>query len=341
MGENRPSRGERPRSRGRESGASGPTLPIAGKVTVKDIARAAGVSVATVSRVLNNPQVVAADKREAVLRALHSHDYIPNQQARSLISRRSRAIGLIVPTIANPVFAPTIDAIEREVDQAGYALLIHCCERDPERELNQVRGLIERGVDGLIITGSVHMPQLGDLLARNRMPFVSQDVTLDLALGPSIALDNVGAMEAAIDYLYDQGHRTIAVFSGPIHNTPPVRDRLYGAMTRIRHHGLDLAELLVRRHRRLRQPNAARGVAALVGTAGSADGHRPDRRHIGAGAGRRVSCSRPRRACGYIDHWLRQHQHGPVCRSAAHHHSHAFRRDGQDRRTESDGADLR
>jgi LacI family transcriptional regulator len=242
MGENRPSRGERARRRDQEAGAPGPALPIAGKVTVKDIARAAGVSVATVSRVLNHPRLVTADKRGAVLRALRSHDYIPNQHARSLISRRSRAIGLIVPTIANPVFAPTIDAIEREVDQAGYALLIHCCERDPERELNQVRGLIERGVDGLIITGSVHVPQLGDLLARNRMPFVSQDVTLDLALGPSIALDNVGAMEAAIDYLYDQGHRTIAVFSGPIHNTPPVRDRLCGAMTRIRHHGLDLPD---------------------------------------------------------------------------------------------------
>jgi LacI family transcriptional regulator len=217
-------------------------LPIAGKVTVKDIARAAGVSVATVSRVLNNPTLVAADKRGAVLRALRNHDYIPNQHARSLISRRSRAIGLIVPTIANPVFAPTIDAIERELDQAGYALLIHCCERDPERELNQVRGLIERGADGLIITGSVHVPQLSDILARNRMPFVSQDVTLDLALGPSIALDNVGAMEAAIDHLYDQGHRSIAVLSGPIHNTPPVRDRLHGAMTRIRHHGLDTPE---------------------------------------------------------------------------------------------------
>src|ERR1700752_4328244 len=97
MEENRPSRGERTRRRDRESGAPGPALPIAGKVTVKDIAHAAGVSVAALSRVLNNPQLVAADKRAAVLRALHSHDYIPNQHARSLISRRSRALGLIVP----------------------------------------------------------------------------------------------------------------------------------------------------------------------------------------------------------------------------------------------------
>src|SRR5581483_2799767 len=130
------------------TGEAPPTAPraraeaAAGKATVKDIARIAGVSVATVSRVLNNPDLVAQDKRAAVLGALARHDYIPNQHARSLISRRSRAIGLIVPTISNPVFAPTMAAIERELTAAGYALLISCCERDPEREFAQVRTLI-------------------------------------------------------------------------------------------------------------------------------------------------------------------------------------------------------
>jgi LacI family transcriptional regulator len=212
------------------------------KVTVKDIARAAGVSVATVSRVLNNPGLVAAGKQEAVQLALHSHDYIPNQHARSLISRRSKAIGLIVPTISNPVFAPTIGAIERELDSAGYALLIHCCERDPQREFAQVRGLIERGVDGLVITGSEHLPELSALLSRCRVPYVSQDISLERPMGPSIALDNAGALETAIYHLLATGHRRIAVFSGPVHNTPPVFDRLRGATARIRHYGLDFPD---------------------------------------------------------------------------------------------------
>src|ERR1700730_6815134 len=151
----------------------------AGEGTEKDMARGEGVSVATVSRVLNNPDLVTVNRREAVLGALRRHDYIPNQFARSLISRRSRAIGLIVPTISNPVFAPAIAAIERELDAAGYALLINCCERDPERELAQARTLIERGVDGLLITGSEHVPELPALLARYRMPYVSQDISLD------------------------------------------------------------------------------------------------------------------------------------------------------------------
>jgi LacI family transcriptional regulator len=192
--------------------------------------------------VLNQPDLVTADRREAVLSALRSHDYIPNQFARSLISRRSRAIGLIVPTISNPVFAPTIAAIERELGGAGYALLISCCERDPARELAQARTLIERGVDGLLITGSEHVPELPALLARYKMPYVSQDVSLDRPMGPSIALDNAGALETAIDHLYAQGHRRIAVFSGPIHNTPPIRDRMRGAVGRIRHHGLELPD---------------------------------------------------------------------------------------------------
>jgi LacI family transcriptional regulator len=237
-------RDHRSARRGRHAGAARkPAAPksmpaIKGKVTIKDLARASGVSVATVSRVLNNPSLVTADKQKAVQRVLRRYDYIPNQHARSLISRRSRAIGLIVPTITNPVFAPTIDAIERECDKAGYALLIHCCDRDPQKELEQARTLVERGVDGLIVTGSLHLPAFSQLLKRVNVPFVSQDIAIGMPLGPSIALDNAGAMAAAIDHLHAQGHRAIAVFSGPVENTPPVRDRMQGALDRIRHHRL-------------------------------------------------------------------------------------------------------
>jgi LacI family transcriptional regulator len=214
----------------------------AGKATVRDVARAAGVSVATVSRVINNPALVVAAKRDAVYRALEMLDYMPNRLARALISRRSKAIGLVVPTIGNPIFAPNMAAIERVADAAGYALLIHCCERDPARELKQIRALIERGIDGLIVTGSEHLPELGELLARNKLPFVSQDVSRQLPLGPSLALDNVGAMELAIDHLVEQGHREIAVLTGPIHNTPPIAERFAAAAARVRWHGLALPD---------------------------------------------------------------------------------------------------
>lgn len=237
MGEHRPVKGAR-----RKPVRAPAPIPASTKVTVRHIARAAGVSVATVSRVLNTPNLVTADKREAVLGALRSHDYIPNQSARSLISRRSRAIGLIVPTLSNPVFASTMAAIEREVGRMGYALLISCCERDPQREFAQARTLIERGVDGLLITGSEHLAELPELLARYKVPYVSQDISLARPMGPSVALDNAGALGTAVDYLYALGHRGIAVFSGPTHNTPPIRDRFDSAVARIRHHGLAIPE---------------------------------------------------------------------------------------------------
>jgi LacI family transcriptional regulator len=215
---------------------------LRGKATVKDVARAAGVSVTTVSRVLNNPDLVVSEKQELVQRALQTLDYIPNQLARSLISRRSKAVGLVVPTISNPVFAPTIEAIERALDRAGYAVLIHCCERDPEREFKQVRALIERGVDGVILTGSVHVPELATLLARNKLPYISQDVAVDLPLGPSVALDNAGALKIAVDHLYGMGHRAIAVLTGPVHNTPPINDRFLSAVSSIKSYGLALPD---------------------------------------------------------------------------------------------------
>jgi DNA-binding LacI/PurR family transcriptional regulator len=225
-----------------ERPASLPASIGRGKATVKDVARAAGVSVTTVSRVLNNPDLVGSEKQELVQRALETLDYIPNQLARSLISRRSKAVGLVVPTISNPVFAPTIEAIERALDRAGYAVLIHCCERDPDREFKQVRALIERGVDGLILTGSVHVPELADLLARKKLPFISQDVSVDLPLGPSLALDNAGALQIAIDHLHAMGHRAIAVLTGPVHNTPPINDRFRSAVERIKAHHLPLPD---------------------------------------------------------------------------------------------------
>ncbi|MCR0984435.1 LacI family DNA-binding transcriptional regulator [Roseomonas populi] len=220
---------------------SAPPGPL-GKVTVREVASAAGVSIATVSRVLNQPALVQPGKREAVERAMAALDYIPNRQARSLISQRSGSIGLLVPTIANPLFAPVIGAIERVLDAAGYALLIHCTHRDPERQHRQVRHLVERGVDGLIITGAPIGPELAALLRRTGTPVIVQDALLEPAGAPAVAFDNAGAMAAAVRHLHGRGHRAIALLSGPVHNTAAVAERFGGAEREIRALGLELPE---------------------------------------------------------------------------------------------------
>ncbi|MFC0407142.1 LacI family DNA-binding transcriptional regulator [Roseomonas elaeocarpi] len=209
---------------------------------MREVASAAGVSIATVSRVLNQPELVQPNKRDAVQRAVAALDYIPNRQARSLISQRSATIGLLVPTIANPLFAPVIAAIERVLDAAGYALLIHCTQRDPARQIKQVRHLLGRGVDGLILTGHGVDPDLAALLARTGTPVVVQDALLQPGDAPAVAFDNAGAMALAVQHLHDQGHRAIALLSGPLHNTPSVAERFRGAERRIHALGLAMPE---------------------------------------------------------------------------------------------------
>lgn len=219
-----------------------PRVPFLAKVTVREVASAAGVSIATVSRVLNRPALVQPVKREAVERAMAALDYIPNRQARSLISHRSGSIGLLVPTIANPLFAPVIGAIERVLDASGYALLIHCTQREPDRQHRQVRHLVERGVDGLILTGTVVGPELAALLRRTRTPAMVQDALLSPAGAPAVAFDNAGAMALAVRHLHGLGHRAIALLSGPLHNTPAVAERFAGAERQIRALGLELPD---------------------------------------------------------------------------------------------------
>jgi DNA-binding LacI/PurR family transcriptional regulator len=87
----------------------------------------------------------------------------------------------------------------------------------------------------------VHRPELADFLTRNQVPYLNQDVARRRPMGPSIALDNAGAMTQAVDHLVELGHRDIAIVTGPTHNTPPIDDRFKGAVARLRHHRLPVA----------------------------------------------------------------------------------------------------
>lgn len=220
--------------------AQGPAAPV----TLGDVARLAGVSVATVSRTINQPAMVATDKRVAVQGALSALGYIPNHAARALLSRRSMTIGLIVPTIENPLFAPVIERIEARLEQAGYAILLACSRRRPERELKQVLVMIERGVDGLILTGGPPGPELLSLLQPRGLATVLQDAT-EAAPGMSaVGMPNEAALALAIDELVRHGHRRIAILTGPMADTPPVARRTAGAVARLADHGLQPAAII-------------------------------------------------------------------------------------------------
>jgi LacI family transcriptional regulator len=219
----------------------GADIPPGSDVNLKDIARLAGVSVSTVSRVINQPGLVTPSKLKAVEEILSRFSYIPNNAARALIKRRSLTIGLIVPTMANPLFVPAIEGIEEILHASGYGLLIACSNRDPDRELDQARTMLERGVDGIILTGPSHRQELLTLVRSKGVAAAFQDCASAYPESTSVAMQDAAAMALAIDTLVQRGHRRIAVLTGPTGNTPPVAERVRGASDQLAKHGIAIS----------------------------------------------------------------------------------------------------
>ncbi|MEU9399662.1 LacI family DNA-binding transcriptional regulator [Streptomyces sp. NPDC048242] len=185
--------------------------------TMADVARRAGVSVATVSHVLNATRPVRPATRDAVLRAIEELGYIHNSLARSLVTSRTRSVGLAVSAISNPYFTEILQGVEAEALATGYGLLIADPHDDPAHELSVVRMLHERRVDGVIIAPSAEPSALLDYLGRAAVPAVFLDRLVDESDQP--AYDQVCAEGAApvrelVEHLASLGHRRIAMVAG-------------------------------------------------------------------------------------------------------------------------------
>ncbi|MFI0514170.1 LacI family DNA-binding transcriptional regulator [Streptomyces sp. WSLK1-5] len=151
--------------------------------TMADVARSAGVSVATVSHVLNGTRPVLPHTRQAVLDAVDELGYTPNTLARSLVTSRTRSIGLAVSAISNPYFTEILQGVEAGALAHGYSLLIADPHDDPAHERKVVQLLHERRVDGLIIAPSADPHELLAYLARHRVPTVFLDRMVDGGIG--------------------------------------------------------------------------------------------------------------------------------------------------------------
>lgn len=182
-----------------------------GRATRADVARRAGVSVATVSYVVNSgPRPVAPHTREGVLRAIRALDYRPSEIARSLRLQRTRMIGLIVPDTANPFFASLARGVDETASTHGYSLLLCHSEYLAERERAYVEALLSKGVEGVIyIQGTPDPTPLRQLLqAHTEVVTVDREVP-DVRVDRVIA-DNFGGSAAATRHLIGLGHRRIA-----------------------------------------------------------------------------------------------------------------------------------
>jgi len=185
--------------------------------TIQDVANLAGVHPATVSRALD-PRLegrIAAPTAERVRSAARRLGYVPDAAARTLRSRRSAAIGVIVPDLANPVFPPIVSGIEDALAEAGYVTLIANTGNDPGRERDRVAALQARRCDGYILASATLDGTATAPLTSAAAPVVLVNRETDGASLPSVSSDDRAGVQAAMDHLAGLGHRAIAHLTGP------------------------------------------------------------------------------------------------------------------------------
>lgn len=180
-------------------------------VGLRDVARMAGVSTATVSRAMNNPETVSQDLRTRIASVVRHLGWVPHGAARALATRRTGAIGAIFPTLTHGDFARAIQGLQNELSQNGYTLLLACSEYNPDQEFQQARKLIERGVDALILVGEAHHEDLSDFLDKQKVLYVNTFVYNPDTHGTCVGPDNRKALYRLTQYLIDLGHKRFGV----------------------------------------------------------------------------------------------------------------------------------
>jgi LacI family transcriptional regulator len=188
--------------------------------TMADVARSAGVSVATVSHVLNDTRPVLPHTRQAVLDAIEELGYTPNTLARSLVTSRTRSIGLAVSAISNPYFTEILQGVEAAALDHGYSLLITDPHDDPVHERKVVQLLHERRVEGVIVAPSAQPREMLAYLGRHRVPAVLLDRLVHTPGGgedppfDQICAESTEPTARLVTHLAGLGHRRIALVAG-------------------------------------------------------------------------------------------------------------------------------
>lgn len=181
--------------------------------TIADVARLAGVSISTVSHVLNGTRNVSAETKRRVETAIDAIGYAPNTLARALKAATTGTIGLAVSTVSNPYFADIVCAIEAQCARLGLMVFLADTEDDPAREVEVVRALHARRVDGIIFAPSARPAVALEYLVRFKVPCVLVDRMTDPRFD-QVGIDNAAAVATLVRHLIDAGHRRIGFIGG-------------------------------------------------------------------------------------------------------------------------------
>jgi DNA-binding LacI/PurR family transcriptional regulator len=212
-------------------------------MSIHAVARRAGVSITTVSRVFNRPERVASVTRERVLAAAQALHFVPNASARTLRTQESRILGVVLPTLLNPVFAECLDGIADAADAAGYSIVPLVTDYDLKREGNAINRLLARDVDGLVVT--VANASRSSSLQRLRRAGASYVLAYNRhANHPCVSVDGEAAFTQVVAWLVSLGHRRIAMASGTLAASDRARQRYRGFQAGMAQAGLPPGELI-------------------------------------------------------------------------------------------------
>lgn len=191
-----------------------PIKPSAPPPTLSEVAKRAGVSSITVSRVLRTPDLVAPETRARIQQIMRDLSYVPNLVAGALASARTNSVGVLVPTIANSIFADTVQGLSDELEPLGFSVILAQSRYDSAREDHMLAALLSRRPEAIIMVGSPATEEGARLLRNARIPIVE---TWELPANPIDAVagfDNYKAGEAVARHFVAQGRRQLAFIGG-------------------------------------------------------------------------------------------------------------------------------
>ncbi|MFD4761806.1 LacI family DNA-binding transcriptional regulator [Streptomyces sp. NPDC058439] len=214
--------------------------------SIKDVAAQAGVSVATVSRVLNSHPSVSPDARARVLAAVDVLGYRPNAVARSLRTDRTRTLGLVISDVLNPYFTELARFVEEEARALGYSVIIGNADERPDLQEHHVRTLLDRRIDGLLVSPADGSSPLMPGSAGSGTPMVFVDRWIQGVDVPVVRADGRDAIRDLVAHLHRLGHRRLAIIAGPAATTTG-NERVEAFREALRAYGLALPDAYIGR----------------------------------------------------------------------------------------------
>jgi LacI family transcriptional regulator len=226
---------------------------------VQDVAREAGVSIASVSRVVNTPDTVGPEVKQRVEAAIAKLNYIPSGAGRALITRRTRIVGVLVPQLAYVIHSAVIEALQQRLGRARYNVVLGLVGFGRENEYDEVRRLLIAGAEAMTLIGEQRDPAIYRALEARGIPYVLNSVYHPASPHPTVGYDTQGVVRQLTGQLLDLGHRRIAVLAGDWARTDRLAERLAGFRAALAAHDLAPREDWIVAG----EPTAAAGRAAF------------------------------------------------------------------------------